>query len=342
MLRKYGDKLEKTMEDVAFAMSVGEFKKALGLIEYVLEKDPDNIAVRLTKAEILLEMENIEEFYSITDKIIEDCDAEDKQYAIFIKFNMLGSSEYFDEALTALEKDKQYIIDIEKYYELRVYALINSDNPQLAWNEFKNALPSIDNLTIDNIDILLLWLNTGIDLDKWGEISKIQNYLRKLSKNIEDEDELDVLKEYLLEEAEEYVDVARFREADVFIQLASEIFQKDKSIKERRNEIKPIVKIEMELNRSSKDRELIPYVHVKITEMFLKKYSNGEVYQEFLDNYPYDMMRELEWMKEDIAHGVLRVKKKYPSLYREFSKELTKLFNESTEGLNREQRRGLR
>jgi hypothetical protein len=54
------------------------------------------------------------------------------------------------------------------------------------------------------------------------------------------------------------------------------------------------------------------------------------------------MMRELECMKEDIAYGILRIKKKYPSLYKEFNKELTELFNESTEGLNREQRRSLR
>ena len=126
------------------------------------------------------------------------------------------------------------------------------------------------------------------------------------------------------------------------MQLASEIFKNDNSIKERRKEIQSIVKIEMELDRSSRDRELIPYVHVMIVDMFLKKYSTDEIYQGFLDNYPHDMMEELKWMKEDIAHGVLRIKKKYRSLYKEFNKELTILFNESTDGLNREQRRGLR
>lgn len=342
MLRKYGDSLEKTMEDVMSAISIGEYEKAKGLIEYVLEIDPDNVAVRLTRAELFLNMENIEEFYSTINKIIEDCDIEEKQYAIFIKFNMLCSSEYYDEALAELEKDKKFITNIEKYHEIRIFAFLDSDNSQQAWGEFKKALPPIDNLTIDNLNMLLLWLNTGIELDKWGDISKIQDYFRNLSKNINDEEELSILKDHLLEEAEEYVDVSRYREADVFMRIASKIFPKDKSIRERREEIRVIVKLDMELNRSSKDQELIPYVHVKIVDLFLEKYSNSEVYDEFLNNYPHEMMKELEWMKEDIAHGVMRIKKKYPALYREFKMELTELFNESTKGLNREQRRGLR
>lgn len=342
MLRKYGDKLEKTMEDVIFSMSIGEFEKAQTLIEYVLNIEPDNIAVKLTQAQIFLEMDNLKGFYSIINKIIEDCDDEDMQYAIFTKLNMLLSTEYYDEALTALENYKEYITDFEKYHEYKIYALLGLDDLIKAWGEFKNALPHIDDLTIDNLDILLLWLNTGIDLEKWGEISKIKNYFLKLSRSIHDEYELNLLYDNLLEEAEEYADVARFREADVFMQLASEIFKNDNSIKERRKEIQSIVKIEMELDRSSRDRELIPYVHVMIVDMFLKKYSTDEIYQGFLDNYPHDMMEELKWMKEDIAHGVLRIKKKYRSLYKEFNKELTILFNESTDGLNREQRRGLR
>lgn len=58
--------------------------------------------------------------------------------------------------------------------------------------------------------------------------------------------------------------------------------------------------------------------------------------------YPHDMMSELEWMKEEIAYGVQRMKKRYPSIYKEFKKELMDLFNESTEGLNREQRRRIK
>ena len=181
-----------------------------------------------------------------------------------------------------------------------------------------------------------------MELEKWGEISKIQNYFRKLSKNIIDEEELVLLKFHLTEEAESYVEVNRFREADIFMQLASQIYNKDTSIRERRKEIQSIAKIEMELIRSAKDYELIPYVHVKITDWFYAKYSSSMSYMEFLNDYPHEMMRELEWMKEEIAAGVLRIKKKYPALYREFNKELTELFDESAEGLNREQRRNLR
>ena len=341
MFRKYGDKLEKTMDDVMLLKSKGEFQKAKELIDYVLEIYPDDIEVELKLAELFLDMENIEEFYSIIDKIMEECDTEQKQDILFIKFSMLYSNGYYDEAFTTLEKYKEYVTDIKRYHEIRLIVFLNSGDFQQAWGEFKLSLPPTDDLNIENLEILLNWINTGIMLEKWREIPKIQNYIRKLAKSIKYEEELYILMDRLLEEADSYFDVARFKEADVFMQLASQIFKNDEYIRNRSKEIKPLVKLEMELDRSAKDRDLIPYVHVKIVEAFYLKY-NQKSYEEFLNDYPHEMMRELECMKEDIAYGILRIKKKYPSLYKEFNKELTELFNESTEGLNREQRRSLR
>lgn len=342
MFRKYGDKLENTMNDAIFSISIGEFEKAQKLIDYVLEIDPDNIAVRLTQAELFLDKEEIEKFHDLTDEIIEMCDIGEKQCIIFIKFTMLHLKGYYDKALAALAKGLVYITDMKQFHGLRIMAFLDSGNFQGAWEEFKNALPPIASLTIEDLELLLYWLNTGIELEKWGEISKIYNYFRKLSKTIIDEEELSLLKDRLLEEAESYVGASRYREADIYMQLASQIYQKDIFIKERRKEIQSIAKLEMELIRSSKDHDLIPYVHVKILDLYLAKYSDSESYEEFLNDYPHEMMKEFECMKEDIAYGVLRIKKKYPSLYKEFNKELVELFNESTEGLNREQRRNLR
>lgn len=342
ILRKYGNKLEKIIDDIMYSISIEEFEKAQKLINYLLEIDPDNTTVRLTQAELFLELEELEEFFDLMDKIIETCDVEERQHIVLIKFTMLYSKGYSDKAFDALSKDSLYITDMEEFHELRAMVFLQSGNFQQAWEELKHILPSINNLTIDDLDLLLNWLNIGIELEKWGEISKIQNYFKKLSKKIIDEEELSILKHRLIEEAEEYIEVDRFREANVYMQLASQIYNKDILIKERSKEIELIAKLEMELIRLSKDHELFPYVHMKIMDLFLAKYSNSRNYGEFLNDYPHEMMNELEWMKEDIAAGILRIKKKYPPLYREFNKELTELFNESVKGLNREQRRELR
>ena len=342
MRRKYGEKFEKIMEEVMSSISMGEFEKAKELIDYVLEIDPDNIPVRLTQAELLLDMEGTENFYDVIDRVIEESDVEEKQYIIFIKFTMLYSNGYHDEALAALEEGKKHITDIKQYHEIRIRTFLSSRDFQQAWEEFKYALPPINDLTIEDLDMLIRWLNTGIELEKWGDISKIQNYIRKLSKTIVDEEELFILREDLLGEAESYLDVSRYKDADIFMRLADQIFPKDILIKERRKKIQPIVKLEAELERLFKERELIPYVYIKIDKMFVEKYYDSEYYKEFLNSYPHEMMEEMEQMKEDIAYAVLRVKKKYPALYKEFNEELTELFNKSTEGLNREQRRRLR
>lgn len=342
MVRKYGDKLEKTMGEVMLFIEMGEFKKARNLLNYVSEIEPTNIAVKIAQAYLLLEMEELEEFQDLTDKIIEMVDIEEKQDFIFITASMLHSKGYYKQVLDTLNKGLTYVTDMKHWYELRIMARLDSGHFKEAWQEFEIALPRIKNLTIDDLDLLIDWLNIGMELEKWGEISKIQNYFKKLSTNLTDEEELSMLKYYLLEEAEAYVEVNRYREADICLQIASQIFQKDIAIKERRKEIQPIAKLERDLVRSAKDQEVIPYVQVKITDLFLTKYSDEENYEEFLKEYPHEMMQELESEKEAIAYGVMRIKKKYPSLYKEFNKELVELFDESTEGLNREQRRRLR
>ena len=136
--------------------------------------------------------------------------------------------------------------------------------------------------------------------------------------------------------------MARYRAADTFLQVLTQIYPKDLHIKEFRKGTQAIVKLDIELCRLGNDMEIFPYVEVKVLDLFYDRYSNHECYTEFLKNYPYDMMDEMEYMKEEIAYGVLRIKKKYPSLYKEFNEELVDLFNQATVGMNREQRRRLK
>lgn len=342
MMRKYGDKIESIMEEVAFLMRQGDFEKAEILIKHAAEIEPDNIVVNLTLAELVLEQKDFERFNSIFGEVIEACETEEKEYILFIKFKMLNLRAYGDKALEALEQGKEYIFDKMYYYRLRISAFIELEDYHKAWGEFKYAVPSMEEISIDDLYILITWLNTAIVLDKWGELSKIQNYFKRLSKNTIDEEDLFILTEQLIEEAEDYAEATHYRAADVYIQLASQIDPKDKHIRERKREIQRIAKLDMELARSTKDKEMFPYVHMKVVKLYYYRYSSDECYADLLDNFPHDMMSEMEWMKEEIAYGVLRMKKKYPLLYKEFSKELGDLFNQSTEGLNREQRRRLK
>lgn len=87
---------------------------------------------------------------------------------------------------------------------------------------------------------------------------------------------------------------------------------------------------------------MFPYVFIKTLDLYLIKYSSNEYYNNFLSDYPHVMMNDMKEMNMEIGYGVLRVKKRYPNLYKEFKKELEGLFNKSTESLNREQKRMLR
>lgn len=342
LTRKYGDKIDKAMDDVLDSMERGNYEKAKKLIKFAEEIDPSNLEVKVVKAEISIELKEFEQFYSLMDEIIEKCDVEDKEAVVSIKIDLLSSRGYWEKALEAVEQGKQYIEKIMEYHRLRVLLFINIGNLHQAWIEIKESLPHTDELTIDDLYMLINWLNLGIELEKWGELSKIGNYIRKLSSNIIEEEELAILKSKLLEEADIDSEQAMYRAADIFLLLLSQVDQKDIYIKERRKKTQELAKLDMEITRATKDPGVFTYVQVKLLNLYLKEYSAPQYYNEYLRDYPHDMMNELEYMSEEIVHGILKIKKKYPYLYRKYKEELTELYNKSTEGLNREQRRQLR
>ena len=342
LTRKYGDKIDKAMDDVLDSMERGNYEKAKKLIKFAEEIDPSNLEVKVVKAEISIELKEFEQFYTLMDEIIEKCDVEDKEAVVSIKIDLLSSRGYWEKALEAVEQGKQYIEKIMEYHRLRVLLFINIGNLHQAWIEIKESLPHTDELTIDDLYMLITWLNLGIELEKWGELSKIGNYIRKLSSNIIEEEELAILKSKLLEEADIDSEQAMYRAADIFLLLLSQVDQKDIYIKERRKKTQELAKLDMEITRATKDPGVFTYVQVKLLNLYLKEYSAPQYYNEYLRDYPHDMMNELEYMSEEIVHGILKIKKKYPYLYRKYKEELTELYNKSTEGLNREQRRQLR
>ena len=181
-----------------------------------------------------------------------------------------------------------------------------------------------------------------MELEKWGDVSKIENCIKKLAKSIVEEEDLFIFKAQLLEEAETFIEVARYREGSIYLRLICQMDKDDIEIREYSKEIQEIVNLDIELTRAMKDRYLFPYVYLKVLDLYLQHYLTSEYYDMFLDDYPHDMMSEMEYMNEEIAHGILRIKKKYPKLFREYKEELTELFNKSTEGFNREQRRRLK
>lgn len=145
---------------------------------------PDDITIRLTQSKLFIEMEDIEKFHDLIDETIERCSTEEKQYVVFTRTYMLHSKGYYDEALAELEKDLAYITDMKKYHDVRSIIFLSSGNLQQAWEEFRDALPPKNKLTIEDLDNLIHWLNTGMELKKWGKYRKykiiLENCLKQL------------------------------------------------------------------------------------------------------------------------------------------------------------------
>jgi tetratricopeptide (TPR) repeat protein len=110
------------IKQLYYLMSNGNWKQAKALLTSILDIDPDNTVISLSLAEILLELEEFEEFNSIIDNVLEMADGDEKELIIFIKFGMLNSRGYGEEGLKALNKGMVYITDMAEYHRLRNFA----------------------------------------------------------------------------------------------------------------------------------------------------------------------------------------------------------------------------
>ena len=61
-----------------------------------------------------------------------------------------------------------------------------------------------------------------------------------------------------------------------------------------------------------------------------------------LDDMQNEYRQKLQQMNEAYATGILRLKKRYPLLYRQYQPKWEQIFKEKTAGMNREERRFLR
>lgn len=340
--RKYGDKIEEIMEKVWIYLYFKDFKKAEELLHQVKEMDSDNLSIHLMLANVALFQNDMEGFYRRMDTAMAMAKEDEKDAVIAIKIKMLVESERFEEALDALEKDKTGIKDIRRYHQMRASILGELERYNDLWNLLQEMIPSLESQQARDIDIFIAWINTAIELTKWGEISKIQNRIRKLWSTVEDEDDRQMIRENLTWEMEGYIEVARFREAQIFVDLLCYMDPKNHELRERKKEIERTAKLDMELERMARDQEIFPIVYAEAMKLFLRTYGSKEMLDSFMDSLPHDIMKDFAHMDEEIAGSILRVKKKYPMVYKTFQKEWDEMFKMRTEGLNREARRRLR
>jgi len=183
--------------------------------------------------------------------------------------------------------------------------------------------------------------NAMINLEKWQEKAKIKVRVRKFLKSLKNEDDRYAVLHMLRKECTSYTEVARFREAEMFLNF---IYCIDKcvEVKDELQENQKLMQLSKEIYRLFDDEDIFPLVFIRAYELYNDLVTPDRDISEVTNQFSVKKKNEFKKMKSEYAAGILRVKKKYPLIYREFKEEWEALFKEYTDDLNRESRRQLR
>ncbi|TYC85971.1 DnaJ domain-containing protein [Acetobacterium wieringae] len=341
ILRKFGPKIEKEMNNAMIQVITGNDKAAHKTLSKIIEMDPDNVQGYLIKAELYLEQNNLADFEIYFQKAIEKVKTEEGADLAFLKIALLAEHGYMEAAQKEIVCSKErYPASATQFDQISIRVYRGLRDYENLWQITSKLVPPIKESQPDHIYLMIDWLIAGLELEKKKEISHIISRMKKLLRLIEDQEERDYLTSVFVDEYCGYHDVGRFEDAMAFIELALFIDKNDKELQALKKELVPLVALDATIRRLDCDCYLIPYLKVVALKHFYESF-DIEPEEGFSADY-YQTIAEYKDCNEEIAWGIMQIKKRYPAVYKAFQSDWEALFAEHTAGLNREAKRRLR
>lgn len=346
LMRKYGANVEKLMEEAFHAIASEDFKAANKILKRAGKISPNNPSVMLGLMVLAIGSGNLEEAEDVFEKMLAIISASDEEEcaALYsIKAQVLIKHEYFDEALQVLQKGE---VSYPNYSSLFTssFAIVymQAGLPEEAWKTIDAAIPNFEEESLEDLELFIAWSDFMMDLEKWNERAKVQSRFRKFIKNITDEEEKGIIYDYLDDHFQWLFEDGRFRNAEFYIDLLRAVDNTDAVLKEKQNETKNLARVQKEIERLAQDDDAFPLLYIDAFEWFYEGILPPEQISMMINSLPTEMLEELKQEKEIYAASILRLRKKYPLLYKHYKENWEKLFNELTQGFNREMKRELR
>lgn len=344
LMRKFGGSIEETLDTFLEYMDQGNWDQAEKLVTDLLKVAPDFAGARVGLAQLQLMKDDLHQFEQQMQVLLEGVKTEGEQVSVLaLKARILNEMDYYDEALDVLDLLRSNYPDYaDDYRSVLIQVYLSQDRGEEALKLFELDIPPVEDADPDHIFFFIAWINTMLDVEKWGLYDKIKKRVRKFLKTIQDEDDQFMVESALINEYESYFEVGFFRGAVLYIDLLHYIDPKHPFVLENRANVQELSKIEKELHRLTGDKDLFPPVLLEAMTWFYNEVDLSEIISEYKNMLPFDLMQELEQMDEEYAVGIKRIQKKYPLIYRRYKKKWDSLFAEKTAGLNREVRRRLK
>lgn len=341
--RKYGSKIEKLMEQAFYYIMIEDYDAAEDHLQKVLAIAPEIPQIYILMANVALAKDNEHKFYEYFNRVMELTPEEDHISAVLLLASMLMDCGRYEEALKILsdarEKYPDQAHNLNSAY-LNAYMFL--ERYEEAWQLIPGMLPEPADQTADDIYLYIMWINLMIEAEKWNQWSLIQNKVHKLIKSVTDVEDREMMAMAFVEEHDEYYQAARFKEAEIFINLACRAMPKDKSYAEECRQTREMASFEKVFFRLQKDEDIIPLLSLYAFQWFYSDFFEPEMINTYREEFGEDLIRQMEQLDEFIVEGIIALKKKYPVIYIRYKDRWDAMITSRYGQLNRETRRRLR
>lgn len=343
LLRNHGEDLDSMMEEVASYVNRGDWNKAVSILERVVKMHPSFIPAYGALATIALMEKDEKSFAYYFETAIERATTDDERIFVLAHFaEMHLSMEHAEIALTLIERlDRTYPDRKDEWNGLRIQVYCDVGREEEAWGLMTERIPTLEAQNPDDLKLFIDWVNLLIQLEKWSLWSKVGPRVRKFLRILQDDDDKEAALLALLQEHDACVEVDEFRGAIVFLELAKELRPRDERISLRLRSTQQRKLLTEEVNRLMRDEQIFPWVNIQAL-VWVSNDMNDEELKKVIHEDLSPMMQKYEDWNDEIAQGILRLKKRYPILYGLYQERWDEIYTEKTRGLNREARRRLR
>lgn len=344
--RKYGSKLNTWLEKAERSFALQDYKQTLKMYEKVLEIDEHNISAQLGAVLVSALLEKKQDSHRLFEallvnpRLLEEgltpVDIYFYYVQVLLKMDMTAfAGDILDQALKDYPEHLPAFADVISYFHYQ------QGDFQKAIEFAEKAIPPEAEETFADIDLYVKWILSVASTEYWSELGKAQSRFKKFLLRLEDpEDKLEAFS-LLQSEYEESRYHGNFRMAEPFLELALVLEPKDQQLKEELKEVKKMVRLEKEIQRLLKDQDIFPLIaHDALIWLYERELGLESAGVEGM--FPPDMVEELKHMQDYWAAGILKLKKKYPIIYKHFQTDWDRKFEELTAGFNREMKRELR
>jgi len=342
LMRKYGGKLERMFDEAMELMEEEQWAKAAGVFIKILQVDSNNTQAWLGLGYIELLRGNLAGFMEKFQEVLELASPEQRPSLLGLKASLLLEAELAEEALAVLNQAQQLYPDRYHLYANLVNATyLELDRGLELWEQLSERIAALSETKLQDIHLMVSWINLLAELDLWSAKETIRQQVRKFIKGLPEED-WEVVVEIFCQEAEEYLEVGRFREAEFYTVLLQYCRIKNRKIEELAVRAGRLARLDKEIRKLGRDEEIIPLIHIYALQAFFVENMPDYMIAALIKGLSYEKMDEWSEMSEDIIWGLKLLKKKYPLVYKQYQKKWDGMLAKHLPRLNREARRRLR